>query len=64
MINNNEEALDLVVSAIKKSGFKNGKDVSICLDVAANELQKNGKYSIHSKKFISVENLLKNIKNY
>ena len=41
MIDNNEQALDLVVTAIKKSGFKNGKDVSICLDVAANELYKN-----------------------
>ena len=38
MINSNEKALNLIVSAIKKSGFKNGKDVSICLDVAANEL--------------------------
>ena len=55
MINSNQQALDLIVAAIKKSGFKNGKDVSICLDVAANELFKNKKYSIHSKKFISVE---------
>ncbi len=61
MINNNEQALDLVVAAIRKSGFKNGKDVSICLDVAANELHKKNKYSIHSKKFISVE---KSIKGY
>ena len=55
MINNNQQALDLIIAAIKKSGFKNGNDVSICLDVAANELFKNNKYSIHSKKFISVE---------
>ena len=55
MINSNKKALDLIVTAIKKSGFKNGKDVSICLDVAANELFKNKKYSIHSKKFISVD---------
>ena len=55
MINSNKQALDLVVSAIKKSGFKNGKDVSICLDVAANELFKKNKYSIHSKSFISVD---------
>ena len=55
MINSNKKALDLIVVAIKKSGFKNGKDVSICLDVAANELFKNKKYSIHSKKFISVD---------
>ena len=55
MIDNNEKALDLIVSAIKAAGFKNGKDVSICLDVAANELFKSKKYSIHSKKFISVD---------
>ena len=54
MISSNEKALDLVVAAINKSGFKNGKDVSICLDVAANELIKKDKYSIHSKKFVTV----------
>jgi len=54
MINSNNQALNLIVLAIKKSGFKNGKDVSICLDVAANELFKKNKYSIHSKKFITV----------
>jgi len=55
MINNNNQALDLIVSAIKKSGFINGKDVSICLDVAANELFKKNKYSIHSKNYISTD---------
>ena len=55
MISSNNQALDLIVSAIKKSGFINGKDVSICLDVAANELYKNNKYSIHSKNYISVD---------
>ncbi|MDA9653840.1 phosphopyruvate hydratase [Candidatus Pelagibacter sp.] len=62
MINSNNQALDLIVSAIKKSGFVNGKDVSICLDVAANELYKKNKYSIHSKKFISVEKSIKEFK--
>ncbi len=56
MISDNESALKLIVQAIQKSGFKNGKDVSICLDVAANELIKKAKYSIHSKKYISVDN--------
>ena len=55
MIDSNEKALDLIVSAIKAVGFKNGKDVSICLDVAANELFKSKKYSIHSKKLVSVD---------
>ena len=62
MISNNNQALDLIVSAIKKSGFVNGKDVSICLDVAANELIKNKKYSIHSKKFISVQSSINEYK--
>ena len=61
MINNNYQALDLIVSAIKRSGFVNGKDVSICLDVAANELHRKKKYSIHSKMYISVD---KSIKQY
>tara|TARA_S200000501_G_scaffold360570_1_gene387824 strand:+ start:1737 stop:2993 length:1257 start_codon:yes stop_codon:yes gene_type:complete len=61
MISNNEQALNLIVSAIRKSGFINGKDVSICLDVAANELFKKNKYSIHSKNYVSVE---KSIEQY
>jgi enolase len=61
MINNNNQALDLIVSAIRKAGFVNGKDVSICLDVAANELYKKNKYSIHSKNYVSVD---KSIKEY
>ncbi len=68
MINDNEDALKLIVKAIERAGFKNGKDISICLDVAANELFKNKKYSIHSKKFISndktIEKYLKLIKKY
>ena len=61
MISNNNLALDLIILAIKKSGFINGKDVSICLDVAANELYKKNKYSIHSKKYISAN---KSIQEY
>jgi len=68
MINDNENALKLIVKAIEKAGFKNGKDVSICLDVAANELFKNKKYSIHSKKLINsdktIDKYLKLIKKY
>jgi len=59
MINSNESALKLIVQAINRSGFKNGKDISICLDVAANELYKKDKYSIHSKKYITVNQSIK-----
>ncbi len=54
MISSNSQALNLIVQAIKMSGFVNGKHISICLDVAANELIKKKKYAIHSKKFESV----------
>ncbi len=55
MINDNEDALKLIIKAIKKAGFINGKDISICLDIAANELFKKKKYSIHSKKLLTVD---------
>ena len=37
-LTNNEEAIELIIKAIEKSGFKPGEEISICLDVAANEL--------------------------
>ena len=58
MIQRNEDALKLIIKAIKISGFKNCKNISICLDVAYNELYKKKKYSIHSNKFISANNTL------
>ena len=58
-INTNEEALELIVSAIEKSKLRPGKDIVICLDVAANELiNKEGKYSIQSKNYTSVEDVI------
>ena len=39
-LQSNEEAIKLLIKAIEKSGFKPGEDISICLDVAANELKK------------------------
>ena len=55
-INTNEQALDLIVNAIEKSNLKPGKDIVICLDVAANELiNEKGEYSIQSKNYTSVE---------
>ncbi len=40
-LENDEKAIDLIIKAIEKSGFKPGDEISICLDVAANELKKN-----------------------
>jgi len=51
----NEEAIELILQAIENASFKPGKEVSICLDVAANELFQDKKYSINSSKYISAE---------
>lgn len=40
----NEEALELVSDAVKKAGYKLGKDIVLALDVAASELLVDGKY--------------------
>jgi len=63
-INSNEEALNLIVDAIDSAKLKPGKDLSICLDVAANELMdKNGNYSIQSGSHENVDNVIKYYKN-
>ena len=63
-LNSNEEALDLVVDAIEKSKFKPGIDISICLDVAGNELMdKNGNYALNSSEYITVDQGIEYYKN-
>ena len=42
----NEEALDTLVVAIDKAGFKAGSDVAISLDVAASEFGAKGRYTL------------------
>ena len=55
-INSNEEALELIVDAVEKSNLKPGKDIVICLDVAANELiNEKGEYSIKSTNYTSID---------
>ena len=67
-LSNNEEAIEFILEAIEKAGLNAGKDISICLDVAANELFKDKKSAINSSKFISsdktIEYYLDLIKKY
>ena len=49
-LKSNEEALDLLMEAIRKTGFKPGKDVLLALDVAASEFFSKGRYTFSSKK--------------
>jgi enolase len=39
-----ESALDVIVTAIEKAGFRAGKDIAIALDAAANEFFDDGRY--------------------
>lgn len=49
-LKSNRAALDLLVDAIAKAGFKPGKDIALGLDVAATEFFAGGKYTFESKK--------------
>jgi enolase len=44
-LGSNQEALELLVSAIEKAGFKPGTEVALALDVAASEFYKDGQYT-------------------
>ena len=44
MLPSNEAALDAVMEAIRGAGYEPGKDLAICLDVAASELYEKGEY--------------------
>ena len=47
-LKSNEEALELILEAIQKAGYKPGKEIFLALDVAASEFFENGAY--HFKK--------------
>jgi len=40
----NEEAVDVIVEAVKAAGYKPGKDIAIAIDPAASEFYENGAY--------------------
>ena len=46
---NNRAALDLILEAIAKAGFKPGEEIALALDVAATEFYKDGKYSFEGE---------------
>lgn len=43
-LSSNEEALQTIVSAIERAGYKPGEEVMLALDVASTEIYKEGKY--------------------
>ena len=54
-IDKTEQALELITSAIDKSGYVLGKDVYLGLDVAASEFYENGYYNFEGKKHTKEE---------
>jgi enolase len=49
-LNSNEEALNLIILAIEKAGYKPGKDVCLALDCAASSFWKDGAYQFENSK--------------
>ena len=54
-LESNDDALELIIKAIKECNYEPGKDISIALDVAASELYQNGIYTINGKQYTSDE---------
>jgi enolase len=51
----NRAALDLILEAIEKAGFKPGKEIALAMDVAATEFHEKGKYSFEGKQLTADE---------
>ena len=54
-LQSNEEAILLIIEAIRKAGYKEGKDVFIALDAAASSFYENEKYSYNGKEVTADE---------
>ena len=56
-LGSNAEALDVILEATAKAGYKVGQDIYLGLDVASSEFYKDGKYVLESedRKFTSTE---------
>jgi enolase len=54
-LDNNRAALELLMEAIVKAGYKPGTDIALGMDVAATEFFEDGKYSFEGKKLSADE---------
>ncbi|HHW92843.1 MAG TPA: phosphopyruvate hydratase [Firmicutes bacterium] len=48
-LSSNEEALEVIVTAIEDAGYRPGEDVAIAIDAAATELYNKGKYVLKAE---------------
>jgi len=51
-LKSNEEAIQVIITAIERAGYKPGEDAFIALDPASSEFFENGKYNLKSEKRI------------
>ncbi len=56
-LKSNEEAINLIIQAIKEAGYAPGKDIFLALDVAASEFYDKGYYAFEGKK-VSYDHLV------
>jgi enolase len=49
-LDSNEEAFSLIVDAIRKAGYRPGRDVALGIDAAATEFHRNGSYFLKAEK--------------
>jgi enolase len=56
-LESNEEALEVIMSAVEKAGYKVGRDIYLGLDVASSEFYKDGSYvlSAENRSFTSTQ---------
>jgi enolase len=54
-LKSNEEALELIIQAIEKAGYRPGRDVSLALDCAASSFYDNGAYKFEGQKKSSAD---------
>lgn len=61
----NEAAIDMILMAIEKAGFKAGKDIYLALDLASSEFYKDGKYHLGAEnKHLTSEELTDYLKKW
>ena len=60
-LKSNDEAIEVILEAINKAGYKPGAEVSICLDPAASELWEDGKYKFFksTQELVSSDEMVK-----
>lgn len=46
-LRSNDEAVDIIIEAIEKAGYRPGDDISICVDPATSEMWKDGRYEFY-----------------